>query len=125
MRDTRHQDLKLLSRKMVNALSFPDWAMKYVPLEKEMNRLLAMRGLKTFDPYQFDADMVTNVLALLHSSADAGTVYEADVAMQKMEKQSAQENSGEKWKMIGIVAAVLVVGIAAALLARQPTARKS
>ncbi len=118
MLDNRHRDLKLLSRKAISALSFPDWAMKYVPLEKQMNRLMAMRGLKTFDPYQFDADMIKSVMELLHASADAGTVYEAEVALAQTEQRIVSENTSGQWKTAAIVAALAVVGIVAFLLLR-------
>jgi hypothetical protein len=118
LRDNRHQDLKLFSRKTITTLSFPDWSMKYVPLEKQMNRLLAMRGLKTFDPYQFDADMIKSVMELLHASADAGSVYEAEVAMRKSEQLYASEKSGRRWKTVAIIAAVLAAGSAVFALTR-------
>jgi Sensors of blue-light using FAD len=69
--DSRHTDLKLLSRKPITALSFEDWAMKYVPLDQEMNQLLRMHGYKDFDPYNFNALMTQKVMSLLRSASDA------------------------------------------------------
>jgi hypothetical protein len=54
LKDTRHKDLKVLSRKPIDTLSFSNWNMKHVPLEDEMTRLLKNQGLKTFDPYKFN-----------------------------------------------------------------------
>lgn len=73
--DPRHKDLKLLSRKSISKLSFIDWAMKYVPLESQMNQLLKQHGHQSFDPYKFDAEMVRQVMLLLHANqlADDGT----------------------------------------------------
>lgn len=73
--DPRHKDLKLLSRKSINKLSFIDWAMKYVPLESQMKQLLKQHGYQSFDPYKFDAEMVRQVMLLLHANqlADDGT----------------------------------------------------
>lgn len=68
--DDRHTDLKLLSRKPVEELSFADWSMKYVPLEEPMNRLLVANGYKSFNPYQFSTHMIEKVLELLFASND-------------------------------------------------------
>lgn len=70
LEDPRHTDLKLLSRKMITKLSFPDWAMKYVPLESQMMSLLQIKGYKKFDPYAFDSEMTESVLRLLHAASD-------------------------------------------------------
>jgi hypothetical protein len=69
--DSRHTDLKVLSRKPIAALSFEDWAMKYVPLDQQMNRLLQIHGYKTFSPYDFNALMTEEVMKLLRSASNA------------------------------------------------------
>jgi hypothetical protein len=69
--DSRHTDLKLLSRKPITALSFEDWAMKYVPLDQQMNHLLQLHGHKNFNPYNFNALMTQEVMNLLRSASDA------------------------------------------------------
>lgn len=70
LQDHRHTDLKLLSKKSIEELSFADWSMKYVPLEEQMNRLLISNGYKSFDPYLFSTHMIEKVLELLFSSED-------------------------------------------------------
>ncbi|GAC1525120.1 MAG: hypothetical protein NVS2B4_00850 [Ramlibacter sp.] len=76
--DRRHKDIKLLSRESIGALSYGDWAMKFVPLEREMTRLLQAAGLQRFDPYRFDKPMVQKVMSLLRSANDptTGTLVE-------------------------------------------------
>ena len=69
--DSRHTDLKVLSRKPIDSLSFSNWSMKHVPLEDEMTNLLKSQGLKTFNPYSFNAEMTKSALALLHSKNDS------------------------------------------------------
>lgn len=71
LRDDRHKELKILSRKPIDSLSFSNWSMKHVPLEDEMTNLLKSQGLKKFDPYNFNAEMTKNALALLHSKNDS------------------------------------------------------
>ena len=68
LNDIRHKDLKILSRKSIDSLSFSNWSMKHVPLEDEMTKILNFQGLKTFDPYNFNAETTKKALGLLHST---------------------------------------------------------
>ena len=86
LKDTRHKDLKVLSRKPIGALSFSNWSMKHVPLEDEMTTLLKSQGFKTFDPYNFNADMTKNALELLHSTND-----NAEAALLESVNQQAMQ----------------------------------
>ncbi|MDZ4098810.1 MAG: BLUF domain-containing protein, partial [Methylophilaceae bacterium] len=70
LHDERHTDIKLLSKKTIEELSFADWSMKYVPLEEDMNRLLVANGYKSFNPYMFSTHMIEKVLELLFASND-------------------------------------------------------
>jgi hypothetical protein len=70
LHDDRHTDIKLLSKKSIEELSFADWSMKYVPLEDDMNRLLVANGYKSFNPYMFSTHMIEKVLELLFTSND-------------------------------------------------------
>lgn len=69
-RDERHQDLKLLIQEPVRKVSFPDWSMKYVPLDAHVQTLLDEHGFETFDPYRFDHHLVERMLRLMQGSAD-------------------------------------------------------
>ena len=70
LHDPRHTDLKVLLRKSITKLSFTDWAMKYVPLEGQMKKLLADHGYKSFDPYKFDAELIKQVILLLYGNQE-------------------------------------------------------
>lgn len=83
LEDPRHKDLKLLSRKMITKLSFPDWAMKYVPLESQMMQLMKLKGHKTFDPYTFDSEITESVLRLLHAASDPSIFNPTEAVIQK------------------------------------------
>ena len=83
LNDTRHKDLKILSRTAIDALSFSDWSMKHVQLEDGMIKLLKSQGLKIFDPYNFNAEMTKDALELLHSTKDVtDAVLLEDVNLQ-------------------------------------------
>jgi hypothetical protein len=69
--DPRHQDIRLLSRKRIAAQSFGNWAMKYVPIDQAMQKLLLDNGYANFDPYTFDENMTQKVIALLMTASDS------------------------------------------------------
>lgn len=68
LKDSRHKQVKILIRKSIDALSFAQWNMKYVPLEKKMTELLRSQGHDTFDPYKFNDAMTTSALEILYSA---------------------------------------------------------
>lgn len=109
--DTRHKDIKLLSRKTIAALAYSDWAMKFVPLEKEMNRLLKEGGYKTFDPYQFDDQMIRKTMALLQASTDPTAGNDTADAIQRAANVPVGENGNSRWVVFAVIAAVIVIGV--------------
>lgn len=68
--DPRHKDVKLISKKYISRVSFPDWAMKYAPLDEKMGKYLKERGYQSFDPYVFTPEMTQNILGLLVDAYD-------------------------------------------------------
>ena len=86
LRDPRHTDLKVLSRRPIARTRFADWSMKYVPLDRAMQALLREQGLTVFDPYQFDDATVARVLELLrdgHEGAPPAGQPEASAAQAR------------------------------------------
>ena len=116
LKDTRHKDLKVLSRKSIDVLSFSNWSMKHVPLEDEMTKLLKSQGFKTFDPYNFNAEMTKNAMELLHSSNDstqAALLEDVNKQAIQSEKQLIQQSATPEnnKKLMTYVAIALVVSI--------------
>ena len=69
--DDRHTNIQLLSHKPIDSRSFDDWSMKYVLVEKDIERLLREHGHHTFDPYQFNAETVQALRDVFAASDDA------------------------------------------------------
>lgn len=109
--DERHKDIKLLSQEQIGALSYGEWAMKFVPIEKDMTRLLTEGGFKSFDPYRFDNAMVQKVMNLLRTSTNPTT----DAVVETLIKQSIAaptvvKASAVRWPIaVAVVVAVAVV----------------
>ncbi len=108
--DNRHTDIKLLSRKTITVLSYADWAMKFVPIEKEMNRLLIEGGYKSFDPYQFDDQMIRKTMALLQASTDPTAGNDLADLIQRSANVPVGEQSNSRWVIFAVIAAAIVIG---------------
>lgn len=68
--DRRHKDLKVISKKYIDQLSFGDWAMKFAPLDDEITQFLKENGFQSFDPYSFSGEIINNFLKQLFNAYD-------------------------------------------------------
>lgn len=68
--DPRHKDVKVLSVRDIQVRTFNEWSMKYVPAAREVMLQVKAFGFDTFDPYLFNEDHVTEMLALLQRISD-------------------------------------------------------
>jgi hypothetical protein len=68
--DPRHKDLKIISRKYIDKLSFGDWAMKFAPLDERISQFLKENGFISFDPYLFSGEVINKFLKELFNAYD-------------------------------------------------------
>jgi len=113
-KDPRHKDLKLISRKYIAKLSFPDWAMKYAPLDEKMGKFLKENGYQTFDPYAFVPAMTEKVLGLLIDAYDPTLALEADATS---EIQHAPSQLGRDKKLVMLALFFSISAFALSLVA--------
>ena len=69
-KDPRHMDVQTISVKYTNKRLFEDWSMKYVALQDNVTRLLNKNGMKSFNPYNFNDDMIKKMLKLFTNEVD-------------------------------------------------------
>jgi hypothetical protein len=69
--DPRHKDLKIISKKYINQLSFGNWAMKFAPLDEQITKFLRENGFKSFDPYLFSGEIINQFLNQLITVYDS------------------------------------------------------
>lgn len=112
LRDPRHTDLKVLTRRPIQRTSFATWAMKYVPLDAPMKALLREIGLPTFDPYRFDDAAVAKVLDMLGTGADAGP-GSATAGRIPTPDMTTQPPRIPRWAIAASLIALAVAGAAA------------
>lgn len=111
LRDPRHTDLQVLSRRSIDRTRFPAWTMKYVPLDAEMKMLLRDLGLETFDPYRFDQDTVGRVLDMLASGSDIASAAPGATQLPATAATAVTSTTGRGSRMVwaGVGAASAIV----------------
>jgi hypothetical protein len=95
--DPRHNDLRIISMKPIDARSFGEWEMKYLPAEAEVQKLLRSFGMAAFDPYRFDEAMTVKMLGMLANGPDL-----------QEELQVTEPDSCAVWKLSTAVLALLL-----------------
>jgi len=109
-KDPRHKDVKLISKKHISRLSFPDWAMKYAPLDEKMGKYLRENGHQNFDPYAFAPEMIQKILSLLIDAYDPTLEIESssqNPALQTEAKSSKAKNLNVLALFLSIIACAL------------------
>ena len=117
--DPRHKDVKLISKKYISRFSFPDWAMKYAPLDEKMGKYLKENGFQNFDPYAFTPKMTQKILSLLIDAYDPTIEIESshlNPTQQPVSKLSNFKNPAVVSLVFSIIACAL--SVAALLSAR-------
>ena len=112
LKDPRHTDLKVLTRRPITRTSFETWAMKYVPLDAPMKALLRELGLQTFDPYRFDDSAVAKVLDMLGTGADL-TPGHAPAGQAPTPDTAPRAPGKARWALVASVVAVAIALVAA------------
>lgn len=114
--DPRHRDLKIISSKPIDAITFTDWSMKYVASEKDMAVLLRRHGMNSFDPYQFTEAVIQEVIELLHGATENVPEPAAQVSPQAAPVRPAAPASAAaggmgKPAMIGLALLAVAAGV--------------
>lgn len=111
--DPRHTDLLIVSFRPIDRKSFGEWEMKYVPAEKDINRMLSGFGMSKFDPYRFDEQMNKQMLQLLLR----GSELAQDEFASGDQAMPAQKCACREWKLVTLaLAALLCAGLVRQLL---------
>jgi hypothetical protein len=54
LKDSRHTDLKILSKHAIDKIGFSSWEMKFAAIDQEVRSFLRSHNMGTFNPYKFD-----------------------------------------------------------------------
>lgn len=77
-RDPRHRNVKTLLEEPLDARTFDDWSMKYVPLADDVERMLGDHGMDRFEPDRFDRMMCEQMVAVIRQSQGDGGLVNHD-----------------------------------------------
>ncbi|MDT8437636.1 MAG: BLUF domain-containing protein [Wenzhouxiangellaceae bacterium] len=76
-RDPRHDDVQRLTRRPIRHRRFEDWSMKFVALERDVERVLRRHGLQRFDPYRFTPALIDDLVVSMTCVGDDTEQIEA------------------------------------------------
>lgn len=71
LKDSRHQDVKILSYQPIVSSGFSSWEMKYATIDHEVRGFLRQHGINKFDPYKFTDQMTTTLVEMLQKADEA------------------------------------------------------
>lgn len=75
--DKRHHQASVLSMNSIKKRLFSEWAMKYLPAEKNVRDFLAQHGQSTFNPFEFKGEMLEQLVYFFQQTHQTGALAEA------------------------------------------------
>lgn len=113
--DPRHKDLKVISKKYIDKLSFGDWAMKFAPLDEEIQQFLKQNNFQTFNPYLFSGEIINKFLNLLFNvydvSSNLSPTSSLNSAAQIVPDQTTVLNSVQRKSTLALLLSLLALVI--------------
>jgi hypothetical protein len=70
LKDDRHRDITLLSKRPVPQRMFKLWSMKFMNVDAKIRRMLQIEKLESFQPHHFSDLMVERLLAELRDASE-------------------------------------------------------
>lgn len=108
--DSRHRNVITLLEEPLEARTFANWSMKYVPLSSDVKGFLNRHGMKRFRPSDFTRDQCEEMIKLIRDSSQEGRVVSHDVA------GSARPTPAALPKGLGVGLAVAAIGVVGAMI---------
>lgn len=109
--DSRHKDLKVISKKYIDKLSFGDWAMKFAPLDEQIKQFLKANNFQTFDPYLFSGEIISKFLNLLFKANDASSdlnqASPSNLASKNIQDKTTAQNSTQLKSNLALILSII------------------
>lgn len=113
--DPRHKDLKIISKKYIDRLSFGEWAMKFAPLDEQIAKFLKENGFQTFDPYLFSGEIINKFLNQLFDANDPTIElkepYSSNSTINQELNQLNTFNSAQVKSNLALIFSLIALGI--------------
>ncbi|MCG7198977.1 BLUF domain-containing protein [Marinobacter pelagius] len=107
-RDDRHRNILTLIEEPIEARTFSDWSMKYVPLSEDVRSFLERHRLDSFHPQSFTAEQCEEMIQLIRDSNQSQKLVNYDEAEPVPTRKGPEAPSGLRYGLIA--AAVCLVG---------------
>jgi len=108
LKDSRHENLKILVAEPIEAKKFSSWEMKFAAIDYEIRHFLRQHQLVKFDPYKFSEDMSYQLIDMLQKADDALSKKLLDETVKT--NTSRSKNSEYNLLFIGLFFLALVFG---------------
>jgi len=106
--DDRHRNIITLIEEPIEARTFSDWSMKYVPLSADVKSFLEHHGLDSFNPHAFSAEQCEEMIQLVRDSSQDQKSVNYDEAETGGTRQTPGMSPGLRFGLIA--AGVCIVG---------------
>ncbi|MEP1217270.1 MAG: BLUF domain-containing protein [Marinobacter sp.] len=101
--DGRHRNIITLLEEPIDARTFTNWSMKYVPLSSDVNLFLDEQGMSKFRPSGFNRGQCEEMITLIRNSSQDGRVVSHDGERSNRNRQSVIP----KGILAGLIAAAI------------------
>ena len=109
--DSRHTDLRVLSRVPILERAFQDWEMKFAMLDREIRQFLREQQHAKFDPYKFTPAMSEELVKVLLAAQDVETEQLEAVAVHQPRPSSAWHQQPVFMLVVGLLAGAGLMGL--------------
>ncbi len=109
--DSRHTDLRVLSRLPIRERAFQDWEMKFAMLDREIRQFLREQQLPKFDPYKFTPAMTEELVKVLLAAQDVESEQLEAVAAHQPRPLSAWHQQPVFMLVVGLLAGAGLMGL--------------
>ena len=109
--DSRHTDLRVLSRLPIRERVFQDWEMKYAMLDREIRQFLRDQHQPKFDPYKFTPAMTEELVKVLLAAQDVESEQLEAVAAHQPRPLSAWHQQPVFMLVVGLLAGAGLMGL--------------
>lgn len=106
--DDRHRNIMTLIEEPIDARTFSDWSMKYVPLSEDVSSFLQRHRLNSFHPQSFSAEQCEEMIQLIRNSNQSQKLVNYDEAEPVSNRRAPKTASGLSYGLLA--AAVCLIG---------------
>jgi hypothetical protein len=114
--DSRHRNIRTLIEEPLDAPTFSNWSMKYVPLSSDVQAFLEKHQLPDFNPAVFSSHQCEEMIDLIRRSSDDQKLVNHDEDGPARVQPSQTLSPGVKYGLLAAGVMIIVAMVAGAVL---------